>query len=1180
MDIRVIPIVGMPGLGKTALAQQVFNDARVTSYFDAKAWACVSDDFNMLAITKSILQKINCTLACDDKDLDWLQDKLKENLSGKKFLVVLDDIWNESYEKWTNLLKPFQSGAKGSKIIITTRNFPVAKIASARPYTLEVLSQDACVTLFAFHALRVENFDHHPNLEALGLKIVEKCKGLPLAVKTLAGLLRTKVSSHEWESILNSKIWDLPSKSNDILPALKLSYLHLPSNLRRCFAYCAIFPKDYEIQRDQLIHWWIANGFVDGKEAKNQWNAGLNYFNELVNRSLFQRSSSNESRFLMHDLVNDLAKLAAGASHYCSEEFEFDVSLVRHASFLPSKYIVLERLKIYHWMQGLRSFISLNKPYRFSNVSQKVLCDLLSKLKYLRVLSLSYYNIYEVLDCIGKLRHLRHLNLSHTYIRTLPKSIVALHNLEALMLQGCELLIELPEGMEKLINLRFLDITNTRSLEKMPLYVGNLAGLEMLSKFIVGTGNGSRLKELKNLENLRGELCISNLHTVKKSDAGNANLCTKKEICQLTMQWSTDFENFRNEELEGEVLKLLHPHQNLENLKISYYGGLEFPSWLGSSSHVNIVCLRLHRCQRIKALPSLGQLSSLKGLYIEGLDEIRLVGSEFRGSKNPFPSLLTLEFKDMPLWVDWSHCIDTEEVGVVFPRLEDLVIQDCPMLIGRLPSQLSSLIKLKIYSCPCMDASLTITSLPSLNELDFRGCNEGVLKSLINLTSLTVLLMENVAELTCLNHGFASSLIKLEKLEIEKCTKLIYLWQDGDVIRNLNCLKRLVICRCPKFIYFVAKGDIELPSNLETIKLENCINLEKLPNEVHTLSSLRDLVVKICPKLVSFPEIGIPTSLISLNIRDCEMLQSLPRGLSAHLDEPSSNNSNTHNDIISCLQDLRISGCSSLPSSPFSEGIFLLTALKRLVIHYCKGVESLAEIHLDPLQSIQEIEIRGLKNLISLPQGLHTLSRLTWLALVSCPSLEMECFPPLPPSISIFLLLDCPKIKSLPNQLHGLTRSLSILGCKRLTRFPEGGLPPQLERLWVSRCENIKQPISEWLTPLTSLERLDIDGSVGGVGEEEDLVLPLPSSLLHLYLWDVGKVERLSSSLLPSLRSLEISNCPKLRELPQDGLPPSLEMLKIVGCVMLEERCKKGTGCYWPLICEIPRIVLGGRSII
>ena len=98
---------------------------------------------------------------------------------------------------------------------------------------------------------------------------MKKRQGLPLAVKTLAGLLSFKVSSHEWEATLNSKIWDLPEESNDILPALKLSYLHLPSNLGRCFAYCAIFPKDYEIERDELIHWWIAEGLLEGKEGKN-----------------------------------------------------------------------------------------------------------------------------------------------------------------------------------------------------------------------------------------------------------------------------------------------------------------------------------------------------------------------------------------------------------------------------------------------------------------------------------------------------------------------------------------------------------------------------------------------------------------------------------------------------------------------------------------------------------------------------------------------------------------------------------------------------------------------------------------------------------------------------------------------------------------------------------------------
>ncbi|XP_018724186.2 putative disease resistance protein At3g14460 isoform X2 [Eucalyptus grandis] len=486
-------------------------------------------------------------------------------------------------------------------------------------------------------------------------------------------------------------------------------------------------------------------------------------------------------------------------------------------------------------------------------------------------------------------------------------------------------------------------------------------------------------------------------------------------------------------------------------------------------SYFNIVHLRLHRCCSVKALPSLGQLSSLKELYIEGLNAICIVGFEFYGTKSPFPSLITLEFKDMLLWEDWSHCIGIEEVGVLFPCLTHLIIWDCPLLIGRLPGQLSSLMKLEINSCPRMNALPFSDSLPSLNELNIGGCNERVLSSLVNLTSLTTLVIKDVAELTCLNRGFTSFLIKLEKLEIKSCEKLIYLWQDRDVIRNLTSLKSLLIERCPEFISFVAgEGDVELPSNVETIDLRSCFNLEKLPSQMHALTSLRGLTVFNCPKLVSFPETGIPASIISLKLSDCEMLQSLPIGLSINLDEPSSSSSYNHRDMTSCLQGLRIYLCDSLPASPFSEG------------------------------------------------------------------------------------------------------------CESITCFPHGGLPPQLQELELRGCRNMKQSVSEWLTPLTSLQYLSIDGSAGGVGEVEDLLLPLPSSLIHLRICDMRNVERLSSSLPRSLRTLEIQRCPKLRDLPQDGLPASLEQLLIDRCEILKERCSKLTGAYWLLIQKIPEVRLTG----
>ncbi|KAL3749089.1 hypothetical protein ACJRO7_010219 [Eucalyptus globulus] len=122
--LSIVPIIGMGCIGKTALAQRLYNDAIVNGYFGRRAWVCVSNIFYVLDITKIILRSIT-SLSYEGEDLNRLQVKWKDNLSRKKFLVVLDDVWNGNYEKWTNLLKPFEVGAKGSKIIVMTHNLPV-----------------------------------------------------------------------------------------------------------------------------------------------------------------------------------------------------------------------------------------------------------------------------------------------------------------------------------------------------------------------------------------------------------------------------------------------------------------------------------------------------------------------------------------------------------------------------------------------------------------------------------------------------------------------------------------------------------------------------------------------------------------------------------------------------------------------------------------------------------------------------------------------------------------------------------------------------------------------------------------------------------------------------------------------------------------------------------------------
>ena len=312
--VPVIAIIGMGGLGKTTLAQLAFNDKEAQTHFDLRVWVCVSDDFDVLRVTRTILQySVHSDVKdLNQLDLNQLQLKLKEQLSRKKFLLVLDDVWNENRRVWEIFYHPIirSGGAQGSRVIVTTRNQGVVSaIGATSTYPLEGLSDDECLSLFAQQALGTRNFDDYPELRVVGGKIAEKCKGLPLAAKTLGGMLRTNQNLDAWQDILESKIWNLPDqKNNDILPALQLSYHHLPSPLKRCFAYCSIFPKDYVFKVDELVLLWMGEGFLHQvKRKKRMEEIGLEFFHELLARSFFQHSDRISSQFVMHDLVHDLA---------------------------------------------------------------------------------------------------------------------------------------------------------------------------------------------------------------------------------------------------------------------------------------------------------------------------------------------------------------------------------------------------------------------------------------------------------------------------------------------------------------------------------------------------------------------------------------------------------------------------------------------------------------------------------------------------------------------------------------------------------------------------------------------------------------------------------------------------------------------------------------------------------
>ncbi|KAH0715671.1 hypothetical protein KY284_008576 [Solanum tuberosum] len=632
--LTVVPIVGMGGVGKTTLAKAVYHDERVKNHFGLKAWYCVSEPYDALRITKGLLQEID---KFDSKDvhnnLNQLQVKLKESLKGKKFLIVLDDVWNDNYNEWDDLRNIFVQGRMGSKIIVTTRKESVALRMGNEQISMDNFSTEASWSLFKRQAF--ENMDPmgHSELEEVGKQIAAKCKGLPLALKTLAGMLRSKSEVEEWKRILRSEIWELPD--NDILPALMLSYKDLPAHLKLCFSYCAIFPKDYPFRKEQVIHLWIANGLVPKDDGIIE-DLGNQYFQELRSRSLFERvpnpSEGNiENLFLMHDLVNDLAQIASSKLCIRLEESQGSHMLEksRHLSYSMGKDGDFEKLTPLYKLEQLRTLlptcIGLNYFYP---LSKRVQHNILPRLRSLRALSLSGYEIKELPnDLFIKLKLLRFLDLSQTWIRKLPDSICVLYNLEVLLLSSCAYLEELPLQMEKLINLRHLDISNTWRL-KTPLHLSKLKSLQVLmgAKFFLG---GLRMEDLGEAQNLYGSLSVVELqNVVDRREAVKAKMREKNHVDKLSLEWN-ESSRADNSQTERDILDELRPHKNIKEVEITGYRGTTFPKWLADPLFLKLVKLSLSNCKNCYSLPALGELPYLKFLSIRGMHGITEVTKEF-----------------------------------------------------------------------------------------------------------------------------------------------------------------------------------------------------------------------------------------------------------------------------------------------------------------------------------------------------------------------------------------------------------------------------------------------------------------------------------------------------------------------------------------------------------------------
>ncbi|GKV47610.1 hypothetical protein SLEP1_g54495 [Rubroshorea leprosula] len=1115
----VIPIVGMGGIGKTTLARLIYNDDKLKGRFGLQAWVCVSDDFDVYRITRAILEQVP-TANCDKKELTPLQEKLQDELSGKKFLLVLDDIWNEDYGLWENLQRPFLKGAPGSRIIITTRSENIGRMirGDGRVHNLSLLEDDACLSLFAQISLGAENFDEYPDLKRVGEKIVEKCKRLPLAIKSLSGLLRGKADLAEWENILNSEIWDLPVGNTSILPALKLSYNHLPSHLKRCFGYCSMFPKDYEFDEGELVLLWMAEGFLQQQPLtmKKMKAPGHQSFRELLSRAFFQRSSWNESSFVMHDLMVDLALHVAGDICYTLES-DGDISnmrfqRVRHLLLFPVEYLVSKRFEFLKKKKNLRTFLPLQQ-LGFEKVwlSNTLLQDLMKDLKCLRVLSLQNYKITELSDQIGDLKHLRFIDLSWTGIESLPESVGYLIYLQTLLLRGCRWFSNLPTTIGNLLDLQHLDLVTTPSLKEFPSEISKLTRLVTLSKFIVGDARGPRVKDLKNLSGLQGQLSILDLqNVVAANEAKEVNLFEIEGLDHLSLEWSSDFLNNRNERSELQVLSLLKPYHGLKRLTINYFGGLEFPSWIGDPSFSNLEFLKLNNCQKSTSLTSLQRLPRLKSLIIEGIHAIQ------------------------------TMMLDEENSSSVsaFPSLESLNLRDCPILKGKFPKCIPVLKRLVIARCPKLIYSPI--SLPSLEELGVTGCSEAVLRSMVDLNSLKTLRISRISKLIWLPKSFVESLIALEVMEIESCDELTCLWEEGANMVNLAFLKRMQISRCPLLVSLTGKKQGFLPNSVQTLHIDDCEALEFLPIEIMMMVRLEYLYIRRCPALRIFPRGKLPTTLKIVEITECEKLESLPEGILMNNGDACQ---------VSYLEELRIDKCPCLKSFPTGH---LPNSFKRLYVRDCKQLEFIPQRMLQYYRELEDIQLYGNElgesDWSKYKRGyIHNCSGID--KLDGLDGLESLC--PFIPNLKMLTIKSFKNLKSLPDKLQDLNSldELCIINCPGIESIPDGGLPSNLKCLRIFDCPGIES-IPDSGFPL-NLRNLSISGCKNLKSLPDKL--QVLNSLDELCITDCPGIESISDGgLPPNLTSLQICKCPGIEHISEGGLPPNLTSLKIRHCPRIE----------------------------
>ncbi|XP_034568628.1 uncharacterized protein [Setaria viridis] len=1066
----IVSIHGLGGIGKSTLAQLIYNDAQFKKY-DHRIWVYVSRDFSLNKIGSSIISLIPTEGGRQNRDtLEAINQCLDNLLGGKKVLIVLDDLWEEKDTELGKLRSMLQVGKKGTTIdvIVTTRKEDIArKVSTCTPYKLQPLNDYTCWEIIKRYS-RFEDQHYQERLEKIGLDIAKKCGGVALAAQTLGYMLQSKDLSG-WIEINNSDIWNESFEDNGgVLPSLKLSYERMQPQLRICFSYCAIFPKGHNISKDDLIHQWIALGFIKPSKGKE-------YTRQLLGMSFLQVSKLPKTsgdymeRYTMHDLVHDLATLIMG-----DELIVSNVASKNNKAY-SQKYCRYASITKYY--QATRLSNVLPSKVRALHFSDSVKLDLsygaFSFAKCLCILDFSGCSGILLPASIGQLKQLKYLAAPRMQNDVLPEFMTELSKLQYLNLNGSSHISTLPESMGKLWCLNYLGLSDCSGISKLPVSFGDLKCMMHLDM--------SGCSGIRELPNSLGNL--TNLHHLDLSECSGVKKIPES-LCGLTHLQYLNLASCRYISRLPEAIGSL---VNIQYLNMSCCGVREFPESF-KRLH-NLLHLDLTWCYIDKGLA--GAFHGLTALQYLDMSIVR--GTQLRSTLDEIGNLTNLKvlklkcfLGPLPMW-SIRTLTNLEHLDLSWNGFEYL-----PECIGNL----KRLHTLNLEYCrKLMTLPESIGCATGLKSVLLDGCRHELMDQASSLLhySLTLPLFkvraDDVSAHSNLHVLEGENIIgELHIVSLENIRLLEEAWRL-NLLTKQNLLRLKLLWNSNAYRHLQDEdllGQLVPPMRLKDLSLEG-YSSPRFPSWLmaisHHLPNLTCIELKNLPTCSNLPPLGQLPYLESLRLCDIPNVIKIERGICggkgafprlakftvAHMDGLEEWNTTCPGEdgveefMFPMLDALKVYECPMLRLKPcppkcreflISQSDQVISSLVEVQTssHRCNSTPTITSLVISWIRyhqscrlfhhflALQELQFYSCQNLTSLPEGIQQLSSLQSLELSNCHSISAlpEWLSDIS-SLEKLIIRRCDSIKSLPTCIQYLTnlKELVIDGNTELQQWCE-----------------------------------------------------------------------------------------------------------------------------------------------